>query len=102
MLVRNTISFIFIHSTFREGFKKKNKSNFPLRSYLIFTAAARRAKVLIMARCPFVSLSLCHVTFSKPLMGQKRECCLIEEVIEVDEHDENNLKLAAAGKQHKK
>ena len=30
-------------------------------------------------------------TFSKPLIGPKRECYIVEEVIEVDEHDEGNL-----------
>ena len=44
---------------------------------------------------------MCHVTFSKPLIGQKRECYIVKEVIEVDEHDEGNLKSAAAGKQHR-
>ena len=54
-------------------------------------AAARRAEVVIMSRCP--------VTYCKPLIGQNRECYIVEEVIEVDEHDKSNLKSAAAGKQ---
>ena len=48
-----------------------------------------------------VPMSLCHVTFLKPLIGQKRECYIVVEVIEVDEYDKGNLKSAAAGKQHK-
>ena len=57
--------------------------------------------VVIMSRCLSLCLSLSHVIFLKPLIGQKRENYIIEEVIEADEHDEGNLKLAAAGKQHK-
>ena len=38
----------------------------------------------------------CHI--SRPLIGQKRECFIVEEVIEVDELDESNIS-AAAGKQ---
>ena len=64
---------------------------------VVFTAAARRAEVVKMS----VPLSLCHVTFSKPRIGQKSECYDIKEVIEVDKHDEGNLKSGAAGKQHK-
>ena len=41
----------------------------------IFTAAARRALVVIMSKCLFfflyVFLYVCHVTFSRPLIGQK-------------------------------
>ena len=44
-------------------------------------------------------LSICHVTFSRPLIGQKWECYIIEEVIDVDELDEGYLISAAAGKQ---
>ena len=36
-----------------------------------FTAAARRALVVIMLKCVSVILSFCHVTFSRPLIGQK-------------------------------
>ena len=44
-------------------------------------------------------LSICHVTFSWPLIGQKWECYIVEEVIDVDELDEGYLISAAAGKQ---
>ena len=44
-----------------------------------------------------VLLSFCHVTFSRPLIGQKRECSIVEEVIEVDELDNGNIP-AALGK----
>ena len=41
----------------------------------IFTAAARRALVVIMSKCVSfchsVILSFCHVTFSRPLIGRK-------------------------------
>ena len=30
-------------------------------------------------------LSICHVTFSRPLIGQTWECYILEEVIDVDE-----------------
>ena len=33
----------------------------------------------------YVFLYFCHVTFSRPLIGQKRACYIVEEVIEVDE-----------------
>ena len=39
--------------------------------------------------------SLCDVTFSRPLIGQKRECYIIEQVIEVDELDKDNISAAA-------
>ena len=35
----------------------------------IFTAAARRALVVIMSKCLSVILSFCLVTFSRPLIG---------------------------------
>ena len=44
-------------------------------------------------------LSICHVTFSGPLIGQKWECYIIEEVIDVDELDEGYPISDAAGKQ---
>ena len=50
-----------------------------------------------MSRC----LSLCHVTFSKPLIGQKRECYIAEEVIKADELDKGNISTAL-GKQDNK
>ena len=46
-------------------------------------------------------LSICHVTFSRPLIGQKKECYIVQEVIEVDELDKGNTS-AAAGIQEKK
>ena len=36
-------------------------------------------------------LSICHVTFSRPLIGQKRECYIVEEVIDVDELDKVDI-----------
>ena len=45
-------------------------------------------------------LSICYVTFSRPLIGQKKECYIVEEVIEVDELDKGNIS-AASGKQYK-
>ena len=47
-----------------------------------------------------VKMCICPITFSRPLIGQKRECYIVEEVIEVDEHDESNLKSSATGKKH--
>ena len=41
------------------------------KSPIIFTAAARRALVVIMSKCLSVILSFCLVTFSRPLIGQK-------------------------------
>ena len=41
-----------------------------------------------------VFLYVCAVTFSRPLNGQKRECYIVEEVIEVDELNEGNLYAA--------
>ena len=40
------------------------------------------------------------ITFSRPLIGQKKECYIIEEVIEVDELNKGNIS-AASGKQNK-
>ena len=57
---------------------------------MIFTAAAGMS----------VLPSFCHVTFSRPLFGQKRECYIVEEVIEVDEPDKGNIS-ALLGKQDK-
>ena len=50
-----------------------------------------------MSRSLSVFLYVCLVTFSRPLIGQKSECCIIEEVIEVDELDKGNIS-AALGK----
>ena len=47
-----------------------------------------------------VLMSVLLVTFSRPLIGQKRECYIVEEVIEVDELNEGNISNAA-GKQDK-
>ena len=38
---------------------------------------------------------ICHVTFSRPLIGQKWECYIVEEVIDVDELNEGNIHAAA-------
>ena len=51
-----------------------------------------------MSKCPALFLSICHVTFSRPLIGGKWECYIVEEVIDVDELDEGYLISAAAGK----
>ena len=53
-----------------------------------------------MSLCPSVFLSICHVTFSRPLIGQKSECYIVKEVIKVDELDKGNIS-AALGKQDK-
>ena len=50
---------------------------------------------IYLSICP----SICHVTFSRPLIGQKWECYIVQEVIDVDELDEGYLISAAAGKQ---
>ena len=52
--------------------------------------------------CVFLSifLSICHVTFSRPLIGQKGECYIVEEVIYVDELNKGKIS-AALGKQDK-
>ena len=42
-------------------------------------------------------MSFCHVTFSRPLIGQKKEIYINDEVIEVDELDKGNIS-AALGK----
>ena len=39
-------------------------------------------------------MSFCHVTFSRPLIGQKRAWYIVEEVIEVDELDKGNISAA--------
>ena len=55
-------------------------------------------------RCPKgigrhnVKMSVCLVTFSRPLIGQKWEYYIVEEVIDVDELDEGHLISAATGK----
>ena len=49
-----------------------------------------------MSKC----VALCLVKFSRPLIGQKRECYIVKEVIEVDELDEGSIS-AASGKQEK-
>ena len=38
-------------------------------------------------------MSICHVIFSRPLIGQKWECYIVEEVFDVDELDEGYLDL---------
>ena len=57
-----------------------------------------------MSRCLSFFLSfflyVCLVTFSRPLIGEKRECYIVEEVIEVAEFDKGNIS-AALGKQDK-
>ena len=50
-----------------------------------------------MSFCPSVFLP---VTFSRPLIGQKSEGYIIEQVIKVDELDKGNIS-AALGKQDK-
>ena len=44
-------------------------------------------------------LCICHVTFSRPLIGQKWEYYIVKEVIYVDELDEGFLISAAADNQ---
>ena len=39
-------------------------------------------------------MSFCPVTFSMPLIGQKSECYIVEEVIKVDELDKGNISPA--------
>ena len=103
----DTLSFkilIFHIYTFKNQtiWKLKNKSSkkicFTFGPFLRSLPGGHRS-----SKCQdsFVQMSLCHVTFSKPLIGHMRECYIVEEVIEVDELDEDNLKSAAAGKQHK-
>ena len=46
-------------------------------------------------------LSICHVTFSRPLIGQKSEGYVVEQVIKVDELNKGNIS-AAARKQDEK
>ena len=45
--------------------------------------------------CIYVFLYVCHVTFSRPLIGQKNECYIVEEGIEGDELDEGNISDAS-------
>ena len=70
----------------------------------VCTAAARRALVVIKSKCLsfflYVFLYVCHVTFSMPLISQKKESYTVKEVIQVDELNKGNL-YAAAGKQDK-
>ena len=98
--------------------KRRNRKLFIIVSFLyfivngiivdIFTAASWRAQVVIMSKCVYVFLYVfqyvflyfCHVTFSRSLIGQKSECCIVEEVIKVDELNKGNIS-AALGKQHK-
>ena len=47
-----------------------------------------------------VTLRIFSVSFSRPLIGQKRECYIVKEVIEVGELDKGNIS-AALGKQDK-
>ena len=37
---------------------------------------------------------LLYVTFSRPLIGQGKECYIVEKVIEVDELDKGNISAA--------
>ena len=75
---------------------------------------AREIKNYSYGRCPeaigrhnvkisfyilYVLLYVCLVTFPRPLIGQKWECYIVEEVIDVDELDEGHLISAAAKKQ---
>ena len=48
----------------------------------------------------YLFIYLCHVTFSRPLIGQKKKCYIVKEGIEVDELDKGNIS-AASGKQYK-
>ena len=65
---------------------------------VVFTTPAWRAgrHNVKLSICLYVLL----VTFSRPLIGHKRECYIVEEVIEVDELDKGNIS-AALGKQDK-
>ena len=42
-----------------------------------------------------ICVYLCPVTFSRPLIVQKRECCILKEVIEVDVLDGGNISAAS-------
>ena len=53
---------------------------------------------LCLSICLSIFLYICHVTFSRPPIGQQWECYIAEEVIDVDELDEGYLISAAAGK----
>ena len=48
----------------------------------------------------YISLYVCPVIFSRFLIGQKKECYIVKEVIEVDELYKGNI-FAASGKQYK-
>ena len=48
-----------------------------------------------------VYMSVFLVTFSRPLIGQKRDCYIVEEVIEVDELDKGNISAALGNKTNK-
>ena len=44
---------------------------------------------------------MCHLLseiISRPLIGQKYECCIVIEVIDLDELDEGNISVAAENK----
>ena len=43
---------------------------------------------VMISLCP---LSICHATVSRHLIGQRWECYIVEEVIEVDEFDKGRL-----------
>ena len=47
-----------------------------------------------------ICLSICPVTFSRPLIGQKKESYIVDAVIEVVELDRGNIS-AVSGKQYK-
>ena len=53
---------------------------------------------LSICLCLSICLSICHVTFSRPLIGQKWECYIVEEVIDVDELNEGNISASAGNK----
>ena len=59
----------------------------PVNEISVFMAAAQRAQVVIMSKCLYVYICLYVfvfvflVTFSRPLIGQKREGYIVEEVI---------------------
>ena len=82
------------------GSNARKWSVFPfwILPFLVSTAAARRAAVVKMSRSLCITHCVCHITSSWPLIGQKWECYIVNEVIEADELDKGNI-FAAAGKQ---
>ena len=53
-----------------------------------------------MSRCVYFFLYVCHITFSRPLIGQKKESYILEEVIEVDDLDKGNISAVAENKRN--